>query len=98
MLDATGHYWVASLAYYNFRFHYKSRKSNVETDALSRLPWDMIINQETVKSLMENAVTKPNVTVEACAGRAVTINKSASVFPIPRISRQKWERAIQLFR
>ena len=37
-LDATGQRWVASLANYDFRIFYKSGKSNVEADALSRIP------------------------------------------------------------
>ena len=39
-LDATGQRWVASLANYNFKIFYKSRKLNVEADALSRIPWE----------------------------------------------------------
>ena len=36
-LYAMGHRWIASLANYNFHIHCKSRKSNVEADALSRI-------------------------------------------------------------
>ena len=36
-LDALGHRWIGGLANYNFHIHYKSRKSNVEADALSRI-------------------------------------------------------------
>ena len=36
-LDAMGYRWIASLANYNFHIHYKSGKSNVEADALSRI-------------------------------------------------------------
>ena len=39
-LDAMGHRWIAGLANYNFHIHYKSGKSNVEADALSRIDWD----------------------------------------------------------
>ena len=39
-LDATGHRWVASLAYYNFKIFYRSGKLNVEADALLRIPWE----------------------------------------------------------
>ena len=34
-LDATAHRWIVGLANYHFDIHYKSRKSNVEADALS---------------------------------------------------------------
>ena len=38
-LDAMGHRWITGLANYNFYIHYKSGKSNVEVDALSRIDW-----------------------------------------------------------
>ena len=34
-LDATGQRWAASLANYDFQIFYKSRKTNIEVDALS---------------------------------------------------------------
>ena len=37
--DATGQWWVASLANYDFTFHYRSGKQNTEGDALSRIKW-----------------------------------------------------------
>ena len=33
-LDATGQRWVARLADYNYNLHYRSGKSNKDTDAL----------------------------------------------------------------
>ena len=36
-LDAMGHRWIAGLGKYNFHIHYKSGKSNVEANALSRI-------------------------------------------------------------
>uniref|UniRef100_A0A8C3HVH9 Uncharacterized protein n=1 Tax=Chrysemys picta bellii TaxID=8478 RepID=A0A8C3HVH9_CHRPI len=37
-LDATGQRWVAALASYEFSIQYRSGRSNVDTDALSRRP------------------------------------------------------------
>ena len=34
-LDAASHCWVASLANYNFRLHYRAGKANIDADALS---------------------------------------------------------------
>ena len=38
-LDATGQWWVASLANYDFTIHCRSGKQNTEADALSRIKW-----------------------------------------------------------
>ena len=53
-LDATGQRWVASLANYDFRIFYKSGKTNVEADALSRIPRDghTLIDTLTIKAVM----------------------------------------------
>ena len=41
-LDATGQRWIANLANYNFKIHYRSGKSNIDADALSRIPWEIV--------------------------------------------------------
>ena len=53
-LDATGQRWVASLANYDFRIFYKSGKSNVEADALSRIPRNghTMLDKTTAKAIM----------------------------------------------
>ena len=53
-LDATGQRWVASLANYDFRIFYKSGKTNVEADTLSRIPRDghTLIDTPTIKAVM----------------------------------------------
>ena len=38
-LDAASHCWVASLANYNFRLHYRASKTNIDADTLSRVSW-----------------------------------------------------------
>ena len=39
-LDTMEHRWIAGLANCNFHIHYKSGKSNVEADVLSRIDWE----------------------------------------------------------
>ena len=41
-LDATGQRWITNLANYNFKIHYRSGKSNIDADALSQIPWEVI--------------------------------------------------------
>ena len=54
-----------------------------------RILQDRVVNQETVKSLIANLVTKSNAVVKAYVGSAVTVNKSAPVIPTTSISRQQ---------
>ena len=53
-LDAMGHRWIAGLANYNFHIHYKSGKSNVEADALSRIDWEKC--DETIQAVPIQAI------------------------------------------
>ena len=39
-LDATGYRWIVNLDKFNFTIYYHLGKSNVEVDALSKIPWD----------------------------------------------------------
>ena len=58
-LEAMGNCWIAGLANYNFQIHYKSRKSNVEADALSRIDWekcDETIQAKSVQAVVAAAV------------------------------------------
>ena len=59
-LDAMGHRWNTGLANYNFHIHYKSRKSNVEADALSRIDWekgDQTIQADSIQAIVTAAIT-----------------------------------------
>ena len=38
-LDAASYHWVASLANYNFRLHYRAGKANIDADAVLRVSW-----------------------------------------------------------
>ena len=59
-LDAVGHRWVTSLANYNFHLHYRSGKSNVEADALSRIDWgknDKTLLADSIQAIVTAALT-----------------------------------------
>ena len=55
-LDACGQRWVASLTNYDFRLFYKTGKSNVKADALSRIPADSYYELESpvVKTILKS--------------------------------------------
>ena len=56
-LDATGQRWIASLANYNFRIHYRSGRSNTDADALSRIPWEVVqVDHVQVRPIMKSTV------------------------------------------
>ena len=39
------------MANYHFQLHYKTGRTNIDADALSRIPWDHTLNSETVKAI-----------------------------------------------
>lgn len=45
-LDATGQRWVSSLAVYDFELMYKSGKSNIDADTMSRHPFNEIVDSQ----------------------------------------------------
>ena len=73
-LDATGHRWIASLA--NFHIHYKSEKSNVEADALSRIEWQKFnetIYVESIQAVVTAAIVRDLVNIEAISCSMQTV-------------------------
>ena len=53
-LDATGHWWVGTLASFQFHLEYQKGADNGTADALSRVP--ISHSQETIQSLLEGVV------------------------------------------
>ena len=45
-LDAAGHRWVAQLANYYFNIIYRSGKSNIDADGLSRIKWLLDLSEQ----------------------------------------------------
>ena len=59
-LDAMGHRWITGLANYNFHIHYRSGKSNVEADALSRIEWekdDKTLPADSIQAIVTATIT-----------------------------------------
>ena len=55
-LDTTGHWWVSTLASFQFELEYQKGANNGTADALSRVP--ISHSQETVQSLLEGAIVR----------------------------------------
>ena len=75
-LDAMGHRWITDLVNYNFHIHYKSGKSNVEADALSRIEWekcDETIQANSIQAIVAAAITGDTANIEAisCSVQAI---------------------------
>ena len=82
-LDSMGHRWITGLANYNFHIHYKSGKSNVEADALSRINWekcDESIQANSIQAIAAAAIARDVANIEAvsCSVQAIE-----SFLPIP---------------
>ena len=70
------HRWIAGLANYNFHILYKSGKSNVEADALSRIDWekcDGTIQADSILAIVAAAIAGDvaNVEVVSCSMQAI---------------------------
>ena len=73
-LDATGHRWIAKLAKFMFTVYFHFGKSNVEVDALSRIPWDQNIREKVVKAILKVTVEDPKAMLEiyTCHEKAIS--------------------------
>ena len=75
-----GHRWITVLANYNFHIHYKSGKSNVEADALSRIDWekcDEIIQADSIQATVAAALTghrTNHIDAIPCSPQAIEVN------------------------
>ena len=75
-LDGMGHRWIAGLANYSFHIHYKSGKSNVEADALSRIDWekcDETIQANSIQAIVAAAIAADlaNIVAVSCSVQTI---------------------------
>ena len=92
-LDAMGHRWIAGLANYNFYIHYKSGKSNVEANALSRIDWekcDEIIQADSIQAIVAAALTghgTSHIDAIPCSSQAIESILPSILEDIPIVSK-----------
>ena len=104
-LDATTQRWIASLASFNFSISYRSWKSNVDADSLSRIKWPDSVNEECLRS--QTQVKIPSESLLACFqgvsipfGYIEIIVRSAQALPTPDLddsleSMEMWKKEQQ---
>ena len=64
-LNATGQRWIANLANYNFKIHYQSGKSNIDADALSQIPWEIVqADHEQIGPVVKSAILTSQTTIK----------------------------------
>ena len=66
-LDAYGQRWVSAIAPMNFNLHYKPGRTNIDADALSRLPCSEEIPNEEVQAMLKGCLEQPQFLWEAYA-------------------------------
>ena len=91
-LGATGQRWIAALANYNFSLHYRSGKTNIEADALSRIPnaeGEMSIDRDAIRAIA-NAMQIGEFS-ELNENPNLVICKSATLTP-RKFSNEDWIR------
>ena len=88
-LDATGQWWVASLANYNFKIFYKSGKLNVEVDALSCIPWESTQMEKVepliVKTMLQSKI-EPGADVSGEYLPERMLLKSMTIDTMPKLT------------
>ena len=95
-LDVTGQHWVAALALYNFKIYYRSGKTNVNADALSRIPWNLeeIAQSCSYETLAIKAITMKSVKIELQEVDECLVSKAATFFApdyAPNMSISEWQ-------
>ena len=91
-LDATGQGWIANLVNYNFKIHYRSGKSNIDADALSQIPWDVVQEDHVqVRPIMRSTILTYQTTVRMPhLPNAVITTKELVVRTDYQLSKSQW--------
>lgn len=82
-LDAAGHRWVSQLANYQFDITYRSGKTNIDADALSRIKWpeDLAsqITSQSVAAVLEGVqVDNPLIEAVSCSQQVIPGDESVN--------------------
>ena len=102
-LDAASHCWVASLANYNFRLHYRAGKANIDADALLRVSWPgcMAGNTSTcirvtaaaVQAVQEAALQGPTSPIKAYSSNLHVLDMFQDSNQVTSMTLEDWCQA-----
>ena len=91
-LCAMTHRWVCTLAPYNFTLHYRSGKSNVNADALSRIPWDREIPKRVTQAIIDAKLNGPPGVAEVTSLPDAIMKADIPVNVNPLLSLEQWHQ------
>ena len=102
-LDAASHCWVASLASYNFRLHYRAGKANINADALSRVSWpkcmpdssgtSLKVNAADIRAIQEAVLDQPACPIEAYSCNLHVIGVIQDSLQVAQMTLDDWRQA-----
>ena len=102
-LDAASHRWVASLANYNFRLHYRAGKTNIDADALSRISWSecmpnnsgtsLKVNAAAIRAIQEADLDQPACPIEAYSYDLHVIGAVQDSQQVAQMTLDDWQQA-----
>ena len=102
-LDAASHRWVASLANYNFRLHYRAGKANIDPDALSRVSWpecmpdssgtSLKVNAAAIRAIQEAALHQPACPIEAYSCDSHVVGAIQDSQQVAQMTLDDWQQA-----
>ena len=92
-LDACGQRWVSAIAPMNFNLHYKPGRTNIDADALSRLPCSEEISNEEVQAILKGCLEQPKFLWEAYACSARAADELKEHLAPSRMRAKEWREA-----
>ena len=102
-LDAASHCWVARLANYNFRLHYRAGKTNIDADALSRVSWpecmpdnlgtSLKVTAAAVRAIQGATLDQPACPIEAYSYDLHVIGATQDSQLVAQMTLDDWQQA-----
>ena len=92
-LDACGQRWVSAIAPMTFNLHYKPGRTNIDADALSRMPCSKEIPNEEVQAILKGCLEQPQFLWEAYACSARATEELKNHLQPSKMGHKEWKAA-----